>query len=81
MVSCPGALPVPGWDTFVLDTLLTRSAVEKHTGLTRSTLYRYIADGRLPRPLKVGPSAVRWRASEVESWIDSRPRTDPDSED
>ena len=44
-------------------------------GISRSELYRQIADDRFPRQVKVGLRAVRWRLSEVEEWIAARPRT------
>lgn len=41
-------------------------------GLSRSTLYVLVKDGTFPSPIQVGPRAVRWLASEVNAWIDSR---------
>ena len=55
------------------DTLISRTAVEKWVGLTRSSIYVGMREGRFPLPLKVGPKAVRWRSSDIEAWIDSRP--------
>lgn len=60
------------------DRLLTRASVEELTGLGRSTLYRAMREGRFPEPLRVGPKSVRWRASEVERWIDSLDRSHGD---
>jgi prophage regulatory protein len=45
------------------------------TGLSRSTLYRLIANGQFPRPVRLGPRAVAWRRSDVEAWSDARPVT------
>ena len=56
------------------DRLLRRPEVEVQTGLTRSTIYRLMRAGEFPEPLKLGPRAVRWRATEIESWIAERPR-------
>lgn len=36
----------------------------------RSTLWRGINAGRYPRPLKVGPSANRWRVGELLSVLE-----------
>ena len=55
-------------------SLLRRSEIEVKTGLTRSTIYRLMRAGEFPEPLKIGPRAVRWRATEIESWIAERPR-------
>ena len=56
------------------ERLLRRPEVEVQTGLTRSTIYRLMRAGEFPEPLKLGPRAVRWRATEIESWIAKRPR-------
>ena len=65
------------------ETLLKLSEVLEITKTSKDTLYRWM---RLPKqpfpsPLKLGGQpgrrtngAVRWRASEVEEWISSRPR-------
>lgn len=60
------------------DRLLTRAEVERRTGIGRSALYRAMREGRFPAPLRVGPSSVRWPASEIEAWIASLPRSHGD---
>lgn len=39
------------------------------TGLARSTVYKYIADGNFPKPVSLGERNVAWLQSEVEDWI------------
>ena len=39
------------------------------TGLGRSTIYNYIADGTFPKPVSLGARAVAWVESEVQEWI------------
>ena len=56
------------------DRLLRREEVESLVGLKRSSLYREMRAGRFPLPLRIGPRAVRWPASEIRSWLASRPR-------
>jgi prophage regulatory protein len=53
-------------------TLLRRPQVEQRTGLSRSSLYEYIKDGRFPPPVPLGPRAVGWLESEVSDWINAR---------
>ena len=55
------------------DRLLRRRQVEEITGLGRSSIYRLMPDGEFPRPVKVGSAAVRWRASDITDWLESRP--------
>ena len=56
------------------DHLLRLSEVRTRTALARTTIYRKMREGSFPEPLKVGVRAVRWRESEIEDWLASRPR-------
>ena len=56
------------------ERLLTRAEVEKRCGVSRSTVYRWMRTGQFPEPVRVGPRAVRWPASEIEAYLESRPR-------
>ena len=55
------------------DKLLRRREVERITGMSRSSIYRLMQEGDFPRPVRVGLAAVRWKVSEIEAWIESRP--------
>ena len=55
------------------DRLLRRREVERITRLSRSAIYRQMQAGDFPRPVRVGPSAVRWKESDITSWLESRP--------
>ena len=47
------------------ERLLRRREVEKITGIGRSSIYRLMQEGKFPRPVRIGPAAVRWRASDI----------------
>ena len=55
-----------------LIVILRLSAVMQMTGLSRTTIYELIADGRFPKQLKIGTRAVGWRRSELEQWANAR---------
>ena len=55
------------------DRLLRRRQVEEITGMSRSSIYRLMQSGEFPPRVKVGPAAVRWRASDIMGWLESRP--------
>jgi prophage regulatory protein len=44
------------------------------TGLSRSTLYAYIAQGLFPKQRHLGPRRVAWLASEVLAWMATLPK-------
>jgi predicted DNA-binding transcriptional regulator AlpA len=47
--------------------------VRMKTGLSRASVYNYIAQGLFPRQRRIGPGRVAWRATEVRTWIEERP--------
>ena len=55
------------------DRLLRRREVEEIVGMGRSSIYRQMDLGSFPRPVMVGPYAVRWRESDIRHWVESRP--------
>jgi prophage regulatory protein len=44
------------------------------TGLSRSTIYKKMDEGRFPKSLKLSETCVRWKDNEIAEWIDSLPR-------
>lgn len=46
--------------------------VKARTGLSRSTLYAYIRDGRFPAPVTISERCVAWVESEIDGWISDR---------
>jgi prophage regulatory protein len=48
--------------------------VQEKTGLSRSTIYSYVAIGYFPRQRQLGPRRIAWLASEVTAWIATRPK-------
>ena len=47
-------------------------SVYNATGLGRSTIYKYIAEGHFPKSVSLGGRAVGWIESEVQDWIMAR---------
>jgi predicted DNA-binding transcriptional regulator AlpA len=39
-----------------------------------STIWRWLANGEIPAPLKIAANTTAWRAEEINEWIASRPR-------
>jgi prophage regulatory protein len=67
-LSVPQAMPT-GEELWSLRVVMAK------TGLSRSTLYTYVAAGAFPAQRRLGPRRVAWLASEVDAWITSRPRS------
>lgn len=57
------------------DRFLRRSDVEAWTGLSRATIYRLMSAGKFVRPYRIGKNSVRWLQSEVQGWMNERPKS------
>ena len=52
--------------------ILRLPEVMARTGLSRSTIYVRLAEGRFPRPVALGGRAVGWIEAEVDEWVRER---------
>ena len=66
-----GAALAPPHAVQLDEALLTLKTVRQHTAFSSATIYRKIAAGEFPKPLKFGARCSRWRASELSAWIKS----------
>ncbi|MBA4163107.1 MAG: hypothetical protein C0510_00520 [Erythrobacter sp.] len=51
------------------DRIIRLRTVLESTGLSRSTVYRKIAEGTFPPQIKLGVHGAGWRESEINRWI------------
>ena len=49
--------------------ILRLPGVKARTGLSRSSIYLRISQGRFPKPVSLGARAVGWVESEVSEWL------------
>ncbi|WP_188063825.1 helix-turn-helix transcriptional regulator [Sphingobium sp. KCTC 72723] len=52
-----------------VDRIIRLKTVLARTGLSRSTLYRKIADGTFPAQIRISVHGAGWRESSVNRWI------------
>lgn len=55
--------------------LLVTKAILRLTGISRSTLHRWIKDGLFPAPLKLGAgpsSRSAWLKADIDAWLTAR---------
>ena len=53
--------------------ILRLPEVKHRTGLSKASIYRQIATGDMPPPIRLGPRAVGWRLADIDAWLASRP--------
>lgn len=55
--------------------ILRLPAVKARTGLSRSTIYLRISEGRFPKPVSLGDRAVGWVEAEINDWLNQQIET------
>ena len=54
-------------------TRLIRLPEVKHrVGLGRSTIYRWMSEGKFPKPVQLGGYAVAWGEEDIIAWVESQ---------
>jgi prophage regulatory protein len=51
------------------DRIVRLKTVVSRTGLSRSTIYRKIAEGTFPAQLRISIHGAGWRESDIDRWI------------
>jgi prophage regulatory protein len=49
--------------------LIRLKEVQHRVGLGRSTIYRWMAEGKFPKPVQLGGYAVAWAQEDIDCWI------------
>lgn len=52
--------------------LLNLKEVIYQTGLKRSSIYKFMDEGRFPKGVSIGGRSVMWSCSEIQAWITER---------
>ena len=60
--------------------ILRLPEVKNITGLSRSTIYLQISQGKFPKPLSLGSRAVGWTEQDIDDWISEKILTREGSE-
>lgn len=57
------------------ERLLTYQEVMRATGFrSRTSIWNHVRDHSFPVPLRIGRSAIRWRASDITAWVAALPK-------
>lgn len=53
------------------DRIIRLNTVLDRTGLSRSTIYRKIAEGTFPPQIRISVNGAGWRESDINRWVAS----------
>lgn len=62
------------------DRIIRFDTVRARTGLSRSTIYRKIAEGTFPAQIRISANGAGWRESDIDRWVADPVRWRPRSE-
>jgi prophage regulatory protein len=64
--------PMKSEDMQARTAFVRLNEVKARTGLSRSTLYAYVRNGRFPAPVAISKRCVGWVEGEIDRWIADR---------
>lgn len=54
------------------ETFLSDKQLSLRYNIGRSSVWRWLKEGKLPKPVKFSPGATRWRLSDLLKWEDEK---------
>lgn len=56
----------------MVTSILRLPDVKTRTGLSRSTIYLRVKEGKFPAPISLGVRSVGWIDSEIQQWLEEK---------
>ncbi|HAB39753.1 MAG TPA: DNA-binding protein [Rhodobacteraceae bacterium] len=53
-------------------TLIKCHEIQADFTLSRATIYRWMKEGKFPKPIHLGTNMVRWKKSDIDNWLAER---------
>jgi len=54
------------------ETFLSDKQLSLRYNIGRSSVWRWLKEGKLPNPTRFGSGTTRWRLSDIEKWEDEK---------
>ena len=51
---------------------LSDKQISERYNISRGTVWNWLRDGKLPKPVKLSSACTRWRLSDLEQWEEQR---------
>jgi prophage regulatory protein len=59
-------------EKFGIDPFVRLPFVMEAVGLSRSSIYKLISEGRFPKQIHLSERSTAWRLSELRAWMDKK---------
>jgi prophage regulatory protein len=56
-------------------SIIRRKQVQERTGLSRSSIYKLMKEGKFPKSVALSQRSIGWRSSHIDQWLEERPTT------
>lgn len=66
-------------ETSPLETLCSIEEIAQACYVTTQTVRNWMERGIMPQPIRIGRRCLRWRATEIETWLQSNQATKPET--
>ena len=57
------------WTLVMPESLLRLPKVQERIPLSRSEIYKRVAEGRFPKQIRLSHKVAAWKESEIDAWI------------
>jgi len=64
--------PTTGQGQPQIDALLRMPKVQHLVALSKTSIYKGVAEGTFPQPVRLTERSVAWRSSDIAKWINER---------
>ena len=68
-VANPSPQPAPEAQTLPQQGLVRLSDLMRFVPLGRTTIYKWVKQGKFPAPMKLSPTVVAWRCEDIHAWL------------
>lgn len=55
-----------------MNKFLRIQQVMEKTALAKSTIWHFVKESKLPKPIKISPRITAWRESDIDEWINHK---------
>ena len=52
--------------------------LQQELNISRSTIWRWVREGKFPAPVQLGPNVKAWRETDIQNWLDTQANSIPE---
>lgn len=52
--------------------IMRKAELAEKLGVSSTTIWRWVNEGELPKPITLGPRIIGWEVTVIEQWLESK---------